>query len=149
MKAERSRHTSKIEEKTASSWWVTLCTWYIQLWIQELLSNPEKIFCKWQKSCLVPATASACSVRGFPTFLNTLTLMHNKKLQFIFFGLGCSRKIPDTFPLVPRPTAPLLCNFMLTMLMYVLKFHFVNGSCFKCFCLGYVLFSTHFVFLIY
>ena len=29
------------------------------------------------------------------------------------------------------------------------EFHFVSGSCFKCFCLGYVLFSTHFVFPIY
>ena len=38
------------------------------------------------------------SVRGFPTFLNTLTLMHNKKLQFIFFGLGCSRKNPAPLP---------------------------------------------------
>ena len=27
--------------------------------------------------------------------------------------------------------------------MYKLKFHFVNGSCFKCFCLGYILLTVH------
>ena len=64
---------------------------------------------------------------------------------------------PDTFLLVPRPSPPLLCNFTykprwnlgctgriwkpslagfkIIRWMYKLKFHFVNGSCFKCFCL--------------
>ena len=67
---------------------------------------------------------------------------------------------PDTFLLVPRPSPLLLCNFTykprwnlsctgriwkpsltgfkIIHWMYKLKFHFVNGSCLKCFCLHWL-----------
>lgn len=49
MKAERSRHTSKIEDKTASLWWVTLKTQYTAMNPRIVVKSRKKIFANNKK----------------------------------------------------------------------------------------------------